>query len=591
MFLITTADERYWKTDEKILFLGEWCKRYNRKNFWSKLDNEVLPYHWNDRTRMFRDFQFLAGIYESRLEWLAERLDRLLSEKHSIRYWRIIIGPWLRHFIEVTYDRFLSIESAARCGKVTGTWLLNASPVDWIPKDFPSFLKWYVTDEYNHYIYGRIITFLGGIPWRMVDVPGRPSGIFPTTPVGKTHTLLRNTAKALFAHIIPDSLNRIVLVSSYLSRQDQARLQVALHQFPYFSSRRAVASTAAPDMRLRQALKAEESGSAFDRLMAQLIADQIPSAYLEGHRQARDQSLKAFPGKPALMLTGDAYADDEGFKFWSAHQSERGARLCVSQHGGHDGTGQWSSSEEHELKISDRFYSWGWKSDIHSTDSVPLSGGPLVRAKRALRASPSGGIMWAVMSLPRFAYWMYSVPVGPQMLAYFEDQYRFGRSVSPAVMELLHLRLYPHDYGWDEENRFRDALPQLKTYKGPQSFIEQLNRRRMFVGTYNSTTFLETFTADYPTIIFWNPEHWELRESARPYFDGLRHAEILHDTPESAAAKVNEIYRDPRIWWHQPLVQEARNRFCSRFARVNQDWLREWKTELMQFAAAAHQSS
>ena len=45
MFLVTTADQRFWKTDEKILFLGEWCKIYNQRHIWSNLDYEVLPYH------------------------------------------------------------------------------------------------------------------------------------------------------------------------------------------------------------------------------------------------------------------------------------------------------------------------------------------------------------------------------------------------------------------------------------------------------------------------------------------------------------------------------------------------------------------
>ena len=32
MFLITTPIEESWRKEEKIIFLGEWCKLYNRKN-------------------------------------------------------------------------------------------------------------------------------------------------------------------------------------------------------------------------------------------------------------------------------------------------------------------------------------------------------------------------------------------------------------------------------------------------------------------------------------------------------------------------------------------------------------------------------
>ena len=33
--LVTTAIEEIWGKDEEILFLGEWCKKYNRKKIWS----------------------------------------------------------------------------------------------------------------------------------------------------------------------------------------------------------------------------------------------------------------------------------------------------------------------------------------------------------------------------------------------------------------------------------------------------------------------------------------------------------------------------------------------------------------------------
>ena len=41
-YLITTADERTWVMDRPVLFLGEWCKRYSRRNKWLLLDSMSL---------------------------------------------------------------------------------------------------------------------------------------------------------------------------------------------------------------------------------------------------------------------------------------------------------------------------------------------------------------------------------------------------------------------------------------------------------------------------------------------------------------------------------------------------------------------
>lgn len=587
MFLVTTADERYWKTDTRILFLGEWCKRYSRRHIWSSLDSETLPYHWDDRQRLLRDFQLLAGVYERRLAALARQLNELHGEARSLRYWRIIVGPWLRHFIEALYDRFLSIEAAIQCGKVTATRIAQAPTGTWTPADFPQFLAWYVDDAYNHYLYSRIIAFYGGMPGQEIEAAATPMLAAPDAN-RNTPPLLRRLAGALFS-CIPDALNRIVFVSSYLARWDQAKVQISIGQIPYLVTPQLASATERPDPELRRTLTGNSSATRFEELLDQLTPEQIPVAYVEGYRYKLEQALNAFPRNPRVMFTADAYSEDEAFKFWAAYQCERGAKLCVSQHGGNDGAGLWSSTEEHQIRISDRYYTWGWKTDATGVPCVPLSPGPLIRAKRRIEPRPDGQILWVSMSLPRYAYSMYSVPVGPQVLAYFDDQQRFAESVEPEVLDLLLLRLYPHDFGWDAANRLRDALPRLKTYQGRTPLIEQLNQSRLFVGTYNSTTYLETFVADFPTILFWNPAHWELRAGAQAAFDELRHAGILHDTPAAAAAKVNEIHRDPQQWWHQPRVQAAKDRFCDRFARVRKDWLREWKTELLQ--VADHRSS
>ena len=45
-FLITTADERTWpKKKHELIFLGEWCRLYDRKHIWQKIDYLVAkPY-------------------------------------------------------------------------------------------------------------------------------------------------------------------------------------------------------------------------------------------------------------------------------------------------------------------------------------------------------------------------------------------------------------------------------------------------------------------------------------------------------------------------------------------------------------------
>ena len=97
--------------------------------------------------------------------------------------------------------------------------------------------------------------------------------------------------------------------------------------------------------------------------------------------------------------------------------------------------------------------------------------------------------------------------------------------------------------------------------------IEKLiSQSRFYISTYNATTYLESLFLNVPTIIFWNPEHWELNKEAKPYFKLLIDAGIFHKTPYSAAQKMIEVWNNVDGWWMSENVQNARQIFCEKYS-------------------------
>ena len=106
LFLVTTSLEDTWpENDQSVLFLGEWCRLYARKDRWVNMDAEVLPYHWDDRNKLYKDYQYLLELFERVLKELTIELNNIHNVSYSLRYWRIIIGPWLMSFLTVIFDR------------------------------------------------------------------------------------------------------------------------------------------------------------------------------------------------------------------------------------------------------------------------------------------------------------------------------------------------------------------------------------------------------------------------------------------------------------------------------------------------------
>jgi len=583
MFLITTADQRFWKTDEPILFLGEWCKLFSQRFVWEKLSYDVLPYHWDDRNKLYQDYLYLEKLYEQILLQMKDILNRIHGVDHSHRYWRIVLGPWLYYFIQILYDRYLSILTAIESGKVTNTLIDRYNDARWLPQDFPCFLNWFIYDDYNHYIYSRIIEFTSRIPFNIVDVEdgnnqkeraGSANHFFASKKILKKLI-------GLYGKIVPDRLNQIVLISSYLNTFDLIKFQFSLKQIPYLLPPDVVVPEFGIDPDTRGKLSFIPVENEFEQLLAKMIREQIPLIYVEGYSEMNERSLKAYPKKPKIIFTANAYYSNEAFKFWAGHHVDSGVKFVGTQHGGLYGAALWYADESHEILIYDKYYTWGWKSDIYK-NKKPLATSKLNKAKRVMRSKNDGRILSVLMAVPRYSYHMYSIPISSSgMLSYIDDQYRFVKALSKENQELLLVRLYPHDYGWSQVERWNYELPEINCYSGNKSMMDQLNESRLFVGTYNATTFLETFVADFPTVLFWNPNHWELRPSAQSFYDELFKVGILHYTPEFAAVKVDEIYKDPMAWWRQSDIQKAKDRFCYQFARISDNWQNEWKDELL----------
>lgn len=585
MFLITTANQRFWKEDENILFLGEWCKPYAAKETWSKLDYEVVPYHWDNRRQLYQDYLYLGEVYERYLQFLANRLNALHEERHTLRYWRIIIGPWLHYFIAILFDRYVSLKKANETYEITNTWIADTNFWEWVPQDMSDFSRYFVGDDYNHVLYSRIIRQLKLAPYETIDcniVPYIESNVATAIKASSFQRNVKSIVKKFLSRISGFRNPPFFFIASYLGLYEQAKLEIAIRQLPTLF-REIYPSTVEADPRLRQTLSMKKGGSEFEFLLETFIPEQMPVSYVENYRKTRELASANYPQKPRVIFTANAYSSNEGFKCWAADKVEHGAKLVIGQHGGHYGTGLWNWTEEHQIKISDQFITWGWNVP-NETKVQPLPAGKLIRIKRYLRPNSQGHILWVWCGFPRYAYWMYSVPVASQFLNYLENQIDFAKKLSHDARRLLLLRYYPKDYGWGEADKMRELNLGIQDYYGEQTMEDQLNQSRLFVGTYNATTYLETFVSDFPTILFWNPDHWELRPSAKIFFDELRAAEILHDRPESAAQKVNAIYNDPAKWWKTPKVQDAKNRFCEQYAKSSPKWIKDWKAKFVEIA-------
>jgi putative transferase (TIGR04331 family) len=572
--LITTADEQTWPVEEHepVLFLGEWCKRYSRKGQWEKFNSEILPYHWDDRNLLYEDYKYLQVFYEELLLELSQKLNQIHETNHSLRYWRIFIGPWLGYFTQILFDRWKSIQDATNNYELSKTILREDYKEPFVPNDMAEFMKLAVKKEWNHYIYANILTEHTNVPciltnYKSVDNESESSSNYVSSKKKKE-------AFFTLCDKISNPFRRdddAFFLNTYLTRIDEVKLHLRMSQLPILARKTPIIKSNF-DGKKRNWNLCVKNCSEFELFVRNIISRQIPTIYLEGYTELTNQATTlSWPTNPKVIFTSNSYSTDDVFKVYAAEKTEQGSPLVIGQHGGGIGTHLWAFYEEHQITISDSYLSWGWTEP--SMPKVKPVGQLKKHPPLGMKHNEKDGITLVTTKLPLQSFHIYSAPMASQALDYFDDQFKFVEALVPEIRDAMTVRLKADDYGWDPSDRWRSRFPDIKLDEGNLDIKNLIKKSRIYVSTYNATTFLESFTMNIPTVMYWNTNHWELRNSAIPYFNKLRDVGIFHETPESAAKHVNMIWEDVDLWWKSDEVQEALEFFMKRFSYLSDDLL------------------
>ena len=563
MHLVTTALEETWPKSGSVLFLGEWCKKFDRENVWKVLDHQTLPYHWDDREKLYQDYLYLHDLQERVLAKLTQELNGFHGVNYSLRHWRILLGPWLGAFLHISFDRWTNVQKALSSHTLTSTTVLPELESDFIPNDMGDFNKFISSDEWNHVIYNHVLRYLSSIP-----LETKSSQIVAKAPASKAIAKQSLGQKFLnFYSRIAKKLcksNDAFFINTYLPFRQEAWINFKLWQIPQIWNF-VHAVRVGIDKSKRQKILQLDATNDFEKFFSTIVYQQIPKVYFEGYQALVSQTkMQGWPQNPKFIFTSNSHISHDVFKAWAALKVEKGSRFAVGQHGGLYGMGKWSFNETHEKEISDAFLTWGWK-DSGNVKVKPIGKLKFNHPLNSNHAKEQN-LLLVTNTTPRYSRALFSIMIGRQWLDYFEDECQFVESLTPSIQNVLKIRMYPQDYGWSHASRLKNRFPNVFIDDGKKKMGEILKHSRIYVSTYNATTFLESISMDIPTVIYWNPKHWELRSEAAQYFEKLKGVGIFHDSPRSAANHINQVWEDVDSWWKSREVRETlvefKNNYC-----------------------------
>jgi putative transferase (TIGR04331 family) len=584
---------------EPILLSGMWSSRNDKYIHLKDLEKlEVAKYHWDNKEKFSRDYVYLSQLTEEILHLLAEKLNQIHKVDFSIRFWRILLKPWLNTFLPSVFDRWETINNCLKSYEIESASIFKFNLNDVTPNSTAEFNSFYnLEDFWNEYIYSEILKYVNDNKLALYEENGEKkfTNITDLVSYSEERSCMNDASNFLFLKIklnLKQAIYKLFELTNKFKRpdtiffhdcvdkKDQFVIEAKLGNIPSLFTSKKIPVFEFDKNKREDLFLSSSSNSDFKNFLITILGTQLPKIFVEGFNFLLDDGYKAWPAKPkSIICSGSVYADDY-FKFYLANQvTVNNSKLFILQHGGHYGIGRLSCMLDYELQIANKFISWGWGQKSNQIDNIPSL--KISKMIKSSRYSKKGSLLIIAQDYTRYSYHLFSYPVASQYISYENDIKNFIKSLNKDIYKASILRFkHGGSYGWNEIDEFKSSFPELILDDGVEKLESKIAASRLCIQTANFTTYLESLALNIPTVIFWDPFNNELTEEASKYFEDLKKSGIFFPNPYDAAKHVNNIWDDVEKWWNTAEVQKSRLNFISKYALSSDKYIDDFASYL-----------
>lgn len=574
--LVLTGHKDTWPVDEKhALFLGPHCFCFNvRHNFFEQNKFQIATSPWKDAQDILEAALYIDDLCDRLIPELSRIMNILYGVSYSEKFWNAYIILWLHNWLGVVYDRYRRLEYAGESFKERFVVKI-LDEYDPTVSDFQSFFS--RTTESHYYNLLLMSDIINHARFDFLD--SKKVCVFPEAAVKNKELSFKSSFRKLLVSskmTVWECLNSFFTSSMFLgtiyglSLMDRIYLQFSRDPAFLFKKKLSIPSRAIRVTRssLNKVHLEFEAKNRFEKIVEQMLLKHMPDIFLmfDKYYAVIYPNIKTWVGF-------DIYTSQKKC-FKIASILERGGRWISSQHGGAYGQSMSFPLGKIEYQMAGEFITWGWEhKHIYNSNYRPLPSPMLSKLKK--HAEKDDSIVFVGTAMSAYLYRLNNYLAPEQIIDYVEKKMVFLKHLKEGLLQKIKYRPYYYDYGIKETEQLVKMFPK-KQFVTEGRLADLFLRVKLAVIDHPCTSFLEALAMNTPVILYWDPAHFAPCKAAVPYFDKLRTVGILHDKPEAAAKKVNEIWPDVSSWWSNHDIQREKNEFCFQFARSSPNWRNEW---------------
>ena len=168
-YLIFGSDDRLWKFDQPVVFLGNWCCLYDNQNVWSKMDH-VIAEPFGSIERRNADYSRVRQLEDELFPIFCDTLNSYHNTQYKDKFWKIVLGVWFQRYIDVIYNRVETLKACLKNYNITGATIFDPNGYDLATTDTLSSLWFFNDDRWNNELYSRIFDIIGPLDFQIETI-------------------------------------------------------------------------------------------------------------------------------------------------------------------------------------------------------------------------------------------------------------------------------------------------------------------------------------------------------------------------------------------------------------------------------------
>jgi len=350
-----------------------------------------------------------------------------------------------------------------------------------------------------------------------------------------------------------------------LSFKDLAKLNFSLKQLPYFWPNITYKNEAYNYNLRHKFLKSLKADNQFEIFYNRIIEKFLPKTFMENFDNIYETYKKKYPTNPKIYFTQNIHTPNNR-KILVSLLKKNNAKILISQHGSLYGTSVYSVGENAERLVANKFITWGWKK---TNKDIPFYSIKFSKFKKNNSNKEYGKDILFCTSL--CCKYLNKPNVFPRQIIDSLETIQMINKISKCLRKFNNVKTVVRYLGKSQNSGFyidKKLYSNLINFDNSEfKLSEELKKYKLVIHeNFSSTSYLETISLDFPTIIFMKKDNQKyLDKSFHIYLKIFIKSKIVHTSTKSLQNFLKQNLNSIDAWWYSEEVRKTLKNFKKKY--------------------------